>query len=63
MVMVPIAMAQSFVSSEMGQRLNKAFPIGTLHRRNIVRLQQWQERYHPIVKRRTPKKRRRKSGR
>jgi hypothetical protein len=58
--MIDRDIVESFCSSEMGMGLCKAFPIGTLHRANFPRLQAWQERYHPTVKRRTPKKRKRR---
>jgi hypothetical protein len=58
--MIPRDITEAFGSSEMGARLCGPFPIGTLHRGNLDRLLSWQERYHPTVKHRTPKKRRRR---
>lgn len=58
--MIDRDIVEAFFSSEMGVRLSEAFPFGTLHRANFPRMQAWQERYHPIVKHRTPKKRKRR---
>jgi hypothetical protein len=61
-ILISGALAQSFARSDMGLGLYGPFPVGTLHSANFERLHAWQERYHPTVKRRTPKKRKRKHG-
>ena len=58
--MIDRDIVEAFCTSDMGLRLCNAFPVGTLHRRNLVALERWQRRYHPVLKRRTPKKRRRR---
>jgi hypothetical protein len=59
---ISVALAQSFVDSEFGMRLCEPFPIGTLHRGNLLYLVAWQRKYRPVYKRRTPKHRKRKHG-
>lgn len=57
---VPAALVESFISSEMGLHLGEVFPVGTMHRGNLAYLVEWQKKYRPVPKRRTPKHRRRK---
>jgi hypothetical protein len=59
-MLVSRALAQSFVDSEFGLNLNRVFPVGTMHRGNLLYLIEWQKRYRPVVKHRTPKKRKRR---
>jgi hypothetical protein len=50
----------AYATSPLGADLVKPFPIGQLHRGTMHVLQAWQQRFHPIVKRRKPKHRKRK---
>lgn len=57
---IPSDMTAAFAGSILGAKLTEVFPIGQLHRGTIHVLHAWQEKFHPIVKRRRPKKRKRK---
>lgn len=50
----------AYDTSMFGAALCKPFPIGSLHRGQLHVLDAWQQKFHPVVKKRTSKKRRRK---
>jgi hypothetical protein len=59
-IAVPPELEQAFADSMYGAPLVKPFPIGNLHRGTLHELAAWQQKFHPDVKRRKPKHRKRK---
>jgi hypothetical protein len=52
------ALAEAYIASQVGMSLNKAFPVGTLDRGQMVVLAAWQAKFAPEIRKRKRKHRR-----
>jgi hypothetical protein len=57
---IDVGLARAFVASPVGMTLVDRFPIGTLHRDQFPAFAQWERRYHPEIRKRVSKTRRKK---
>lgn len=57
---ISVELAQAFVDSKLGLKLNDAFPVGSLDRGQMVVLAAWRAKFAPEIRKRKSKHRRKK---